>query len=71
MVHVCQSCALRSHPTASIAFARVQHEKRFPFEKSNEETLIDARQIAYGYNHRPYLTHFVLTVEARSAGSRQ
>ena len=33
-------------------------------EKSDEEALIDARQIAYGYNHRPYLTHFVLTVEA-------
>ena len=39
--------------------------------KSDEEALIDARQIAYGYNHRPYLTHFVLTVEARSASARQ
>jgi SAM-dependent methyltransferase len=39
--------------------------------KSPEESLVDARQIAYGYNHRPYLTHFVLTVEARPASARE
>lgn len=29
-----------------------------------QKALIDASQIAYGYDHRPYLTHFILTVEA-------
>jgi len=40
-------------------------------EKSDEESLVDARQIAYGYKHRPYLTHFVLTVESRSRSAGQ
>jgi len=40
-------------------------------EKSQEESLIDARQIAYGYNQRPYLTHFVLTVESRSTSAHR
>jgi SAM-dependent methyltransferase len=39
-------------------------------DTSDEQELTDARQIAYGYNHRPYLTHFVLAVEARPATAR-
>jgi SAM-dependent methyltransferase len=33
-------------------------------QSATQKALIDASQIAYGYDHRPYLTHFVLTVEA-------
>jgi hypothetical protein len=40
-------------------------------EKPSETSLTDARQIIYGYNHRPYLTHFVLTVEACQINARK